>query len=62
MSQSVRQLARSLGLDPKIVRGAALALGVSLERIGTADRISGEDAERIRQVLRPAMPQAAAAS
>lgn len=62
MAMSVRQLARQLGLDPKIVRGAVMALGVQLERIGSADRISGEDAERIRTALRPRDSVSAAAA
>jgi hypothetical protein len=48
---SVRQLALTSKVDPRIVRGVAIGLGISPERTTAADYFTHEEAARIKDVL-----------
>jgi hypothetical protein len=58
---SLRRVGKELKQDPRVVKGAALALGIKLEKVATSWAMSGEDFEQIRDKLGRPEPVAAAA-
>jgi hypothetical protein len=58
---SLRRVGQELQQDPRVVKGAALALGIKLEKVATSWAMSGEDFEQIRDKLGRPEPVAAAA-
>jgi hypothetical protein len=49
---SLRKAGERLGLDPKVIKGAALALGIEMRATGTSLLIDREDFELIRRRLK----------
>jgi hypothetical protein len=49
---TINSVASDMGVDPRVVRGIAVGLGVPLVRTPPADFVSTRDAERVKGVLR----------